>query len=358
MSLAWDSIKKSNLQKIIEAAIKLGATDVHLVANRPPIFRINGELINTNISTLEPTFLKTMIFSLLTDEQKFHFHEELELDFSFDVLDGHHLRANIHIDKGNIAATIRIIPLLLKTPEEMGIPSIIENFSKRHKGLVLITGPAGSGKTTTLTHIINHMNNTRRCKIICIEDPIEYVHQSNKSLIVQREVGPHTKSFAKGLKYALRQDPDVVVIGEMRDLESISIALTTAETGHLVLTTLHSSTAIDSLNRIIDVFPGYQQNQIRLQLAETLVGVISQNLLPQKNAATRILATEVMVANLSIRNIISRGAIKEIRAAMEDGKETGMYTFEQCLSNLYKKDLITEDVAISHANHPNLLRLF
>ena len=349
-------MERLNVNKLLELAISKNATDLHLVANQPPILRIDGELTPALLPTLKPEDLLEIIMSMLTDKQKETFQQNQELDFSYLALNDFYFRVNIHKEKGNLAATIRIMSRNIKTPFELGLPSVVEDLVKKRKGLIIISGSAGCGKTTTLTSLVDLVNRKRKCKIITIEDPIEFVHDSKQSLIIQREVGSDTLSFANALKYALRQDPDVVVVGEMRDPESISMVLTTAETGHLVITTLHSTNAIESINRIIDVYPTGKQEQIRFQLSEALTAIISQALVSKRDGIGRVLACEVLVATLSVRNMIRRNALQEIRGQMETGGDFGMQTIEQSLSKLVQQDLITKSSAIEHSRYPNLLK--
>lgn len=343
------------IEEILKSAIKHNATDVHLVAYKPPIYRIDGDLIPSNYAPLEADDLKDLIWGILTERQKDQFSQNMELDFSYFCLKDHHCRVNVHIEKRNMAANIRIMPTRIRSTAELGLPPTIKELARKRSGMIVITGPAGSGKTTTMTTMVDIINNERKCKIITIEDPIEYVHQSKKSVVIQREVGSDTQSFEKALKYALRQDPDVVVVGEMRDLESISMALTTAETGHLVLTTLHAPNTIEAIHRIIDVYPPGRQEQIRVQMADSLIAIIGQGLVKGKGGFHRVLATEVLLANMSVRNMIRRGALLEIRGQL-DSEGSGMQTFENSLSDLVKADLITKETAIEHAKYPNMLK--
>lgn len=347
----------NDIREIFRLAIKDAATDIHFVVGHPPVFRINGELIASDGVPLDSESIRRLMYRLLTPEQIRIFEATMELDCSYHYFAEHYCRINLHVERGNIAGTIRILPSRIRSAKELGLPSPVMDLARKRRGLILICGPAGSGKTTTLTYMLDQINRERRCKIVTIEDPIEFIHQSKKSLIIQREVGTHTKSFASGLKHALRQDPDVVVIGEIRDLESIAMALTTAETGHLVLTTIHSPDAIESLNRIIDVYPSGKQNQIRVQLAETLAGIIGQNLLPRSNGTGRVLNTEILAPTLAIRNVIRRGAFLEIRGHMEGSEVEGMQTMEQSLSALANQGIITYEVAKEYAKHPKLLQI-
>ncbi|MBF0121884.1 MAG: PilT/PilU family type 4a pilus ATPase [Candidatus Omnitrophica bacterium] len=348
-------IRPLRIKSFLDLAIARSASDLHLVVGRPPILRIQGSLKPLELPVLEADYLKDVIYEILTDRQKAQLRETRELDFSYHYLNEYFFRINVHVEKGYVGSTIRIMPGITKSLEALGLPAVVADLSMRRSGLVLIVGRAGMGKTTTMIHMVDHINQNRYAKIVTVEDPIEFVHQSKKSLIIQREVGTDTVSFDSGLRHALRQDPDVIVIGETRDLDSISMALTAAETGHLVLATLHSPDAIEAINRIIDVYPGDKQNQIRVQLAETLLGVISQQLLPMKNSTERVLAAEVLVANMAIRNLIRRNVLPEIRGQMETGRE-GMNTTEQSLSALLKRGAIDLDVARAHAKYPDYIK--
>ncbi len=344
----------SMIKPYLDLAIKYQASDMHLVAWHPPVYRVDGKLINAQLPTLSPDQIEKIIFPLLSAKQLAQLDSCSEMDLSFQYEEHHSFRTNLYRQQGHLAASIRIIPCVIRSLAELGIPPIASELIRKRSGLILIVGRAGTGKTTTMTHMIDQINQERAARIITIEDPIEFIYKSKLSLIVQREVGNDTASFATGLKYALRQDPDVVVIGEMRDLESISMALTTAETGHLVLATLHASDAIEAINRIIDVYPGDKQNQIRIQLAENLTAIIAQQLVPAKNGIGRVLATEVCAPNMAVRNLIRRNASLEIRGQMDTGRE-GMYTFEQNLSSLMQRKAISKETAMSHAKYPNLI---
>ncbi|MBF0486429.1 MAG: PilT/PilU family type 4a pilus ATPase [Candidatus Omnitrophica bacterium] len=344
------------IKAYLDLAVKAQASDIHFVAGRPPILRIQGKLTPADLPPIYAPQLKEIIYEMLTPHQRAAFEERPELDFSYHDFRGYYFRVNVHREKGSVGATIRIMSGSTKSLSELGLPPVIEDLTRRHSGLVLIVGRAGSGKTTTMIHMVELINKERQAKVITIEDPIEFFYESKKGLIVQREVGSDTPSFASGLKYALRQDPDVVVIGEMRDHESISMALTTAETGHLVLATLHAPDASEAINRIIDVYSGDKQNQIRVQLAETLSAVVGQHLLPRKDSVSRVLASEILVSNLAVRTMIRRNSLSELRSQMESGRE-GMYTLEQCLSRLVKNGSITVETAQSHAKYPKLLEI-
>jgi len=345
------------MRDILELAIKQNATDVHLVVYKPPIVRIDGDLFPLDSPPFEPDALKNLLWDTMTVKQREILSCGHELDFSFYGHKDYHFRVNVHFEKGNIAANVRIIPTKVKSLKELGVPPDLKTLVLKKSGLIVITGPAGSGKTTTMSAMVDIINCERRNKIITIEDPIEYIHHSKKSLIVQREVGSDTLSFNNALKYALRQDPDVVVIGEMRDLESITMALTTAETGHLVLTTLHAPNTVEAIHRIIDVVPSGKQEQARVQLAEALIGIVGQNLIKGQKEGRRVLATEVLLASMSVRNIIRRGALVELRGQLDSEQGNGMQTFETSLSQLVEQGLITRESAVEHAKHPSMLKM-
>ncbi len=341
-----------DLRELLMLTIKSKASDLHLTEHMPPILRIDGKLNITKRPELDRDELKKLIYSVLTDAQKEKFERDLELDLSLSLPGLDRFRVNVHIQKGSVEAAFRRIPLLIPTLEELGLPKIVAVLARRPNGLVLVTGPTGVGKTTTLAAMVDLINNERDNMIICIEDPIEYIHNNKKSVIKQREVYVDTKSFAEALKRTLRQDPDVIVVGEMRDLETISTALTAAETGHLVLATLHTPDAPQTIERIIDVFPPHQQQQVKLQLADCLQGVVSQLLLPRATGPGRIAATEIMVATAGIRNLIREQEIEQIPTLMQTGKQFGMKLMDTSLKELYQQGLITEEVALSKAKNP------
>jgi twitching motility protein PilT len=338
--------QNSALRQLLMTAIENKASDLHLTENSPAIFRIDGKLKSVHAELLTREAIHEMIFSVLTPEQKQKFETDKELDFSLALSGLDRFRVNVHIQRGSIEAAFRRISIFIPSIEDLHLPSIIADLARKPNGLVLITGPTGTGKTTTLASMINLINSERSCMIMCIEDPIEYIYTNKKSVIKQREVYKDTHSFAEALKRCLRQDPDVIVVGEMRDLETISTAITAAETGHLVLATLHTPDAPQTIERIIDVFPPYQQQQVRLQLASCLQGVVSQQLLPRADGNGRIMVGEVMVATPAIRNMIREKTIEQIRTAMQTGGQYGMRTMDKALKELYEKGLITYDTAI------------
>lgn len=340
------------IKDLLLLCIEKEASDLHVTENEPPILRIDGKLSRTNLARLTKTDLKKMIYSVLTDSQKEIFERELELDFSLALPSLDRFRVNIHVQKGSVEAAFRRVPLKIPSFEELGLPPIAMDLARKANGLVLVTGPTGMGKTTTLAAMINLINNERECLIICIEDPIEFIFVNKKSIIKQREVYSDTCTFAEALRHALRQDPNVIVVGEMRDLETISTALTAAETGHLVLATLHTPDAPQTVERIIDVFPAHQQQQVKLQLSDSLQGVISQLLLPNASGKGRVLATEIMLGTAGVRNLIREQEIEQIPTLMQTGAQYGMKTMDKSLKELTQKGLITLDTAMSKVKNP------
>ncbi len=335
------------IRELLLLCIEKKASDLHLTEKEPPILRIDGKLIRTQQATLAKDTLKKMIYGVLTDPQKEIFEKDMELDFSLALPGLDRFRVNIHLQKGSVEAAFRRVPLTIPSIESLGLPPITIELARKANGLVLVTGPTGVGKTTTLAAMVDLINNERECLIISIEDPIEFIHTNKKSIIKQREIYSDTHSFAAALRHALRQDPNVIVVGEMRDLETISTTLTAAETGHLVLATLHTPDAPQTVERIIDVFPPHQQQQVKLQLADCLQGVISQLLLPCASGTGRIMANEIMVGTPGIRNLIREQEIEQIPTLMQTGSQHGMKTMDKSLKELYQKGAITLDVAIS-----------
>jgi twitching motility protein PilT len=344
------------IQKLLEEMVERGATDLHLIAGAPPYFRINQELVAGDYEVLTPAMTRSLVYSLLNDSQKRRFEEELELDFAISIEGLSRFRGNAYIQRGSVACAIRRIPFNIPQLEELGLPDAVLAIPKKTQGFVLVTGPTGSGKSTTLAAIINRINYDRACHIITIEDPIEYLHKNRKAIVSQREVGQDTHSFAKALKYALREDPDVIMIGEMRDLETIAAALTAAETGHLVLATLHTDSAIESVNRIIDVFPPHQQGQVRMQLAQVLECVITQKLLPKANGDGIVLAAEVLVATPAVKTLIREARIHEVYGVMQTSQRFGMRTMNMSLYELVSKGLITWQTALFVSPNPEELK--
>lgn len=336
-----------NIYNLVKLTQERGASDLHLTVGNPPVIRINGKLMITDFPSLTKEDSKTLIYSILNDEQKAIFEKDKELDFSFALPNMDRFRANIHIQKNFVEAALRRIPIKIPAIDELGLPDVVYDFVKRPNGLVLVTGPTGTGKSTTLASMINFINSNREEIIICIEDPIEFIYQNKKSIIKQREVYSDTHSFPEALKRALRQDPNVIVVGEMRDLDTIATTLTAAETGHLVLATLHTPDAPQTIQRIIDVFPPYQQRQVTVQLAECLQGVISQVLLPRADGKGRVLATEVMISTPGIRNLIRENDIAQMPSLLQMGAQYGMCTMDKSLKTMVKKGIITREAALT-----------
>jgi twitching motility protein PilT len=340
-----------NLHQLLKAMIEKGASDLHITTGSPPQLRIDGELAPLRVPPLTPVDTKQLCYSILTDAQKHKFEEENELDLSFGVKSLARFRANLFMQRGAVAAAFRTIPFKILSFLELGLPPVINEIANRPRGLVLVTGPTGSGKSTTLASIIDKVNTEGHWHILTIEDPIEYLHPHKGCLVNQREVGADTDNFKKALKYVLRQDPDVVLIGEMRDLETIEAALVIAETGHLAFATLHTNGAVQTINRIIDVFPPYQQPQIRANLSFVLEGVMSQQLIPKLGGAGRVLALEIMVPNVAIRNLIREDKVHQIYSQMQVGQNKfGMLTLNQSLLALVQKRLISVEEALGRCS--------
>jgi len=345
-----------NMQDLLMLMIQRKASDLHITAGLPPMLRIDGKLVPTEYEKLMPDVCQRLIYSLLTDVQKKKFEETNEIDVSFGVKGIGRIRMNIFRQRGSVAAALRSIPNIIPKFDELGLPPIVYDLMKLNKGLVLITGPTGSGKSTTLASMIDYLNENRQSHIITIEDPIEFLHQHKKSMVNQREVGNDTTSFSIALKYVLREDPDIILIGEMRDLDTIQNSLIIAETGHLVFATLHTTDAPSSINRIIDVFPPYQQPQVRSQLSFCLQAVLAQQLIPHLSGSGRVLACEVLVVTPAIRNIIRDMKIEQIYLSIQTGGKFGMQTMNQSLAELYLKRKITLHEALSHSTDPEDLK--
>ncbi len=335
------------LRELLLLAIQERASDLHLTEDTPPVLRIDGRLQLTKLEPLNRDAMKKMIYGILADEQKEKFEKDRELDISLAISGLDRFRVNVHVQRGSVEAAFRRIPLFVPDITDLGLPEIVPELARRPNGLVLVTGPTGNGKTTTLAGMINLINQERAALIVLIEDPIEYIHSNKKSIIKQREVYSDTHSFSDALKRCMRQDPNVIVVGEMRDLETISTALTAAETGHLVLATLHTPDAPQTIERIIDVFPAHQQQQVKLQLASCLQGVVSQLLLPRAQGEGRIVATEIMIATPGVRNLIREQAIEQIPTAIQTGSQYGMRTMDRSLRDLYLQGAIAYETALA-----------
>ncbi len=343
----------ATIYDLLKVMIEKGASDLHITTGSPPRLRIDGKLIPLDHPQLTPVETKTLSYSILTDAQKHKFEENNELDLSFGVKGLSRFRGNIFMQRGAVAGAFRTIPFEIKTFQDLGLPEVVNDLVKRPRGLILCTGPTGSGKSTTLAAMVDRINSERYDHIITVEDPIEYLHGHKKCLINQREVHADTASFKAALRYILRQDPDVVLIGEMRDLETIEAALTVAETGHLTLATLHTNSAVQTMNRIIDVFPPHQQEQIRVQLSFVLEGVLSQQLIAKKSGKGRALAIELLVPNAAIRNLIREDKIHQVYSMMQTGQgKFGMQTMNQSLMELYTKGHIAYEDAIARSSVP------
>ncbi|MFA5389505.1 MAG: type IV pilus twitching motility protein PilT [Candidatus Omnitrophota bacterium] len=345
-----------DLRDLLKNAVEKRASDLHITVDSAPIVRVDGKLMPLNFPTLDKESCKRLIYSILDDKQKAVFERDLELDISLDVPGLNRFRVNVHMQRGSVEAAFRLVSLKIKTIAELGLPSVVTDLCRKPQGLVLVTGPTGVGKTTTLAAMIDFINTERQSIIIVVEDPIEYVHINKRSVIKQREVFADTRSFASALIHALRQDPNVIVVGEMRDIETISTVLTAAETGHLVLATLHTADASQTIDRIIDVFPPYQQEQIKVQLSTTLQGVISQQLLPRRDRPGRVIATEVMIATNAIRNLIREHETEQLLTHIQTGGQLGMHTMDKSLKALYQKGLIDEDIFKTYIKHPEEVR--
>lgn len=349
---------KVNLHQLLKTMIEKGASDMHITTGSPPLLRIDGSIVPLKLPPLGAVETKQLCFSVLTEEQRAHFEKHNELDLSFGVKGLSRFRANIFTQRGAVGGAFRTIPFKILTFEELGLPQVISDLANKPSGLVLVTGPTGSGKSTTLAAIIDKINAEQRLHIITIEDPIEYLHPHKLSVVNQREVGTDTEGFKQALRYVLRQDPDVVLVGEMRDLETIEAALTISETGHLVFATLHTNSAVSTINRIIDVFPPHQQQQVRSKLSFVLQGVISQQLLPRHNSPGRVMALEVLVPNPAVRNLIREDKVHQIYSQMQVGQEKyAMQTLNQSLFSLYQRRLISLEEAMGRSIETEELRM-
>jgi twitching motility protein PilT len=334
------------IPELLEIVVARGASDLHLTSGTAPVVRLNGQLQRLqDYADLEPDQLQRMIYSILTQKQRERLEQDLELDVSYALPGRGRFRVNVYFQRDSLGAAFRMIPFEIKSIENLGLPRQTEDFARLPRGLVLVTGPTGSGKSTTLASLVDVINSERDEHIMTVEDPIEFLHNHKRCVVNQREVGHDTHSFAEALKHVLRQDPDVILVGEMRDLETISTALTAAETGHLVFATLHTQDAPQTIDRIIDVFPPFQQQQVRVQLAVTLQGVVTQQLLPTADRMGRVAAAEIMVATPAIRNLIREAKVHQIYSSMQAGGKFGMHTMDQNLVDLVRSGRITYETA-------------
>lgn len=332
-----------DIETILVAAAAAGASDVHISAGLPPVFRVHGELqVQRQWEPLDFEMTAGLVRPMLGNKWEV-FQEQGEIDLAYSLPGVSRFRVNVFHQRGSVGAAIRLIPREIPGLESLGLPPVVAELAGRQHGLILVTGPTGSGKSTTLAAMVDKINRERSCHIITLEDPIEYLHQHRRSIVNQREVGSDTRSFASALRAALRQDPDVILVGEMRDLETIATAITAAETGHLVLATLHTSSAVQSVDRIIDVFPPHQQGQVRIQLADTLEGVITQQLLPRADRKGRVAAVEVLIATPAVKNLIREGKTHQIVSSMQTGARYGMQTMEMALRQLVTRGLIIDE---------------
>ncbi|HEX5061844.1 MAG TPA: type IV pilus twitching motility protein PilT [Kofleriaceae bacterium] len=346
-----------NLQALLKAMLDKGASDLHVTAGSPPRLRIDNELVRLQTDPLGPVDTKTLCYSVMNDAQKLRFEEDLEIDFSFGIRGLARFRANVYMQQSCVAGAFRLVPYQIIPLEELGLPGVVSDLCEKPRGLVLVTGPTGSGKSTTLASMIDRINTRMRGHIVTVEDPIEFQHSHKACLVNQREIGRDSQSFKRALKYILRQDPDVVLIGEMRDLETIEAALAVAETGHLCFGTLHTNSAIQSINRIVDVFPSHQQEQVRAVLSFVLEGVVSQTLIPKSNGVGRTLAAEVMIPNAAIRNLIREDKLHQIYSQMQIGQSKfGMQTMNQALCDLYIRKVISLEDALGHTSELDELK--
>ncbi len=349
------------IEEILELTVQKKASDLHISSYLPPVLRIDGELIRTNLPVLSPEDVETLLFPILTNEQRRTLEQTWELDFGYGLHGIGRFRVNIYKDKGNYAAAFRTVNSTPPTFESLGLPEVVKTVSNRPRGLILVTGPTGSGKSTTLAAMIDYINSTRTEHILTMEDPIEFVHTSKKSIVHQRELGQDTRSMANALRSALREDPDVILVGEMRDLETIGLALTAAETGHLVMGTLHTSSAAQTIDRVVDVFPEGQQQQIRLQLSNSLIAVFSQTLLQKLSddgvtKKGRIMAQEIMLVTGAIANLIREQKTAQIYSALQTGTSIGMQTLDMALRDLVLNKKVDIQDALAKSHHPDELK--
>ncbi|OHB48841.1 MAG: twitching motility protein PilT [Planctomycetes bacterium GWF2_40_8] len=344
-----------DISEILAFANEKGASDLHISSGEPPIVRINGDIQKVDMPSLPKDEVHSMLYDILNDHQRKIFEEKKELDFALDVKGIARYRVNAFYQSRGEAIVFRTIPTKIMSLEELGLPMILAELTKKTKGLVLVTGPTGSGKSTTLAAMVDFINRNEKAHILTIEDPIEFIYEPKLSLINQRELGTNTHGFANALRSALREDPDVILVGEMRDLETISLAMTTAETGHLVFGTLHTSSAAKTVDRVIDVFPPEQQGQIRAMFAESILAVVTQNLLKRKDGKGRIAALEIMIGTPAIRNLIREGKIAQIPGMMQTGKKFGMQTMDATLVELFKQGEVSKETVTPYLSNPSVL---
>jgi twitching motility protein PilT len=349
----------ASIDDLLEQVVMRGASDLHVTVGTPPVVRVHGELERLEeFERLTPEDTQRLLYRILSTEQQKHFEINRQIDISYSLPGLARFRVNVYFQRESLGAAFRLIPAELKTLDDLGLPSVLRDFATRPRGLVLVTGPTGSGKSTTLAALIDEINRTRSDHIMTIEDPIEFLHRHKRCVVNQREIGPDATSFAEALRGALRQDPDVILLGEMRDLETISTALTAAETGHLVFATLHTQDAPSTVDRLIDVFPGAQQEQVRVQIASTLQGIVTQTLLPTTDGKGRIAALEILIPDDAVRNLIRQAKVEQIYSVMQTGTGKGMQTLEQALADFVAMGKISTDVALARSSRPDQLRGF
>ncbi|MBI3615504.1 MAG: type IV pilus twitching motility protein PilT [Candidatus Omnitrophica bacterium] len=341
------------VDQLLKQMVERTASDLHLCVGSPPVLRVDEELIRTEHPPLTPAETKAMAYSLLSPEQIAHFEKQRELDMSFGVVGLGRFRVNVFLQRGSVSVAVRLLPHAIRNFGECGLPvAILEELCRRKKGLVLITGATGSGKSTTLASMVEWINNQRQCHVITVEDPIEYVYTNKKAIVDQREIGSDTLSFTNALKHVLREDPNVILIGEMRDLETIQSALNIAETGHLVLATLHTSDAVQTVNRIVDVFPAHQQQQVRVQLSFVLLAVMTQQLIPKATGTGRALGVEIMIANSAVRALVREAKTHQLYSVLQTSQREGMRTMNQSLAEMYLRKIINHEEAIARSHDP------
>lgn len=341
------------IEEMLKIAKDAGASDVHITVGVPPKMRVNGKLITMDFERLLPADTKLLLDEIMTDQQKQRFEESGEYDMSFSIIGQGRYRANAYKQRGSVALALRLVGTHVPSAEALGLPASVIDLYQRKRGLVLVTGPTGSGKSTTLAAIIDKINSNRECHVITLEDPIEYLHQHRLSMVNQREIGLDSRNYAAALRAALREDPDVILVGEMRDFETISVAITAAETGHLVLSSLHTIGAASTVDRVIDVFPPHQQQQIRVQFANVLEAVVSQQLIPKADGSGRVAAFEVLHANHAVRNLIREAKSHQLMSVMQTNRKAGMIVMDEAIMQLYAQGQITRDMAIQFAQDPD-----
>lgn len=349
-------LSEVHIDELLELVVEAKGSDLHMAVGIPPTYRVDGDLLVGNYTKFTAQILQRMSYDILTDEQIQRFENTLELDFSYQLGKSSRFRVNLFRDRGSVAAAFRTIPYVIPTMEELGLPEICRELTKKNRGLILVTGPTGSGKSTTLASMLGEINRNYRRHIITVEDPIEYLHTHQSCIINQRELGQDTRSFPNALRAALREDPDILLVGEMRDLETMDLAIHAAETGHLVFATVHTSSAAQTVDRIVDVFPVEQQEQIRVMLSNNLVAVLTQQLLPKASGRGRICAQEIMIASPAIRNLIREAKAHQINSIIQTSAHLGMKTMDQCLRDLYNQNIIGYQIALERAMNVDELK--